>query len=404
MAPLKILLANQTFHPDVVATAQYLADFAEALAARGHHVTALAARRGYVPPHPVYPARETWRGVDILRVWPYSFRRSARWARVLDALCLNAAFALKLLSLRGFDRIVVLTSPPLVAVGAAAAARLHGSRLAYWTMDINPDEAVAAGWIRPGGPAEMALAAALRFVLRRSDRIVALDRFMKARLEAKGAPAGRIEVVPPWSGAEAAPAGVEGANPFRRAHGLEGRFVVMYSGNHSVCHPLDTLLEAARLLKEDPSVLFLFVGGGERVRDVLGFRERYGLANIRHLPYVPRDELRHSLTAADVHAVVMGEPFVGIVHPSKIYGIFGTGRPFLYIGPEESAIGEMIRKGAAGWRAAHGDAAACVSAILAAREAEPAARAAWREKNLAMAVRYSRTALCERLVRVVESC
>jgi hypothetical protein len=36
-----------------------------------------------------------------------------------------------------------------------------------------------------------------------------------------------------------------GREAFRKTHGLEGKFVVMYSGNHSPCHPLDTLLDAA---------------------------------------------------------------------------------------------------------------------------------------------------------------
>src|SRR5439155_2433474 len=55
---------------------------------------------------------------------------------------------------------------------------------------------------------------------------------------------------------------------------LDDKFVVMYSGNHSPCHPLDTLLEAARRLEKERDIVFCFVGGGsewakikERQRD-----------------------------------------------------------------------------------------------------------------------------------------
>src|SRR2546421_8015410 len=43
---------------------------------------------------------------------------------------------------------------------------------------------------------------------------------------------------------------------FRAEHGLTGKFVVMYSGNHSPCHPLDTLLAAAERLKGRGDIAF----------------------------------------------------------------------------------------------------------------------------------------------------
>ena len=53
------------------------------------------------------------------------------------------------------------------------------------------------------------------------------------------------------------------------------------------------------------------------------------------------DMLAASLSAADLHAVVMGEEFVGIVHPCKLYNVLTIGSPFLYIGPTPSHISEI---------------------------------------------------------------
>ena len=39
-------------------------------------------------------------------------------------------------------------------------------------------------------------------------------------------------------------------NLFRRQEGLEGKFVLMYSGNMSPAHPLDTILEASLCFAE----------------------------------------------------------------------------------------------------------------------------------------------------------
>ncbi len=180
----------------------------------------------------------------------------------------------------------------------------------------------------------------LKFSLRKSDHVVALDRFMAARLEAKGAPASKVSVVPLWPHAVISH-DPRGAAEFRRRHGLDGKFVVMYSGNHSPCHPLATLLEAAARLRDHAEIAFCFVGGGSEMQTVRQFSEQERLRNILVLPYQPWEGLSASLSAADLHAVVMGDPFTGIVHPSKIYNIRQVGAPVLYIGPASGPIADL---------------------------------------------------------------
>ena len=65
-------------------------------------------------------------------------------------------------------------------------------------------------------------------------------------------------------------------------------------------------------------------------------------ANIQCLPYQPLDQLAGSLSAADLHVVVMGDAFVGLVHPCKIYNILSVAAPVLYIGPRPSHLSEML--------------------------------------------------------------
>ena len=56
---------------------------------------------------------------------------------------------------------------------------------------------------------------------------------------------------------------------------------------------------------------------------------------------------------------MMGDPFVGIVHPCKIYNIRTLGIPHLYIGPALSHIAEMNPT----LSARHGDVAAVMHQI-----------------------------------------
>ena len=98
-----------------------------------------------------------------------------------------------------------------------------------------------------------------RFSFRRADKIIALDRFMRDRITAKGIAPEKIAVIPPWSQDADVRFDAAGREQFRVAHGLQDKFVVMYSGNHSPVHPLDTLMQAADILKDDASIAFCFI-------------------------------------------------------------------------------------------------------------------------------------------------
>jgi glycosyltransferase involved in cell wall biosynthesis len=337
---LKILLINQTFYPDVASTAQHLADLALGLVERGHKVTVVASRRAYDHPETQFPKQETWRGIRILRVASTSFGKGARWRRAADFASFSALCSLRLALLPRQDVVVALTSPPLISFLGAWLAKLRRSRFFYWVMDFNPDEAIAAGWLSEGSMAARLLDAMSRFSLRRAAKVIALDRFMRDRIVAKGIAPGKIAVLPPWSHDSEVHYDPEGREQFRKAHGLEDKFVVMYSGNHSPCHPLDTLLAAARKLADDPAVVFCFVGGGSEFRKIQ--ESHPPLKNILCLPYQPLSRLSGSLSAADLHVVVMGDAFVGLVHPCKIYNILSVAAPVLYIGPRPSHISELL--------------------------------------------------------------
>lgn len=341
---MKILLLNQTFHPDVVATALYLSDLAQGLREKGHEVAVIAGSRAYDNLEKRFPARENWNGIEIYRIPSTGFGKGAKWRRAIDFASFMVMCGFKLLTIPRFDAVVSLTSPPLISVFGAAAAKLRGAKFYYWVMDLNPDEAIAAGWLRAKSFPARVLEALSRFSFRNSEKIFALDRFMRDRIRAKEIPEDRIEVIPPWSLDDEVSFDPEGRDLFREKHGLTDKYVIMYSGNHSPCHPLDSVVDAAVKLKEDTRFVFFFVGGGSEHKKIARRIEDEGLRNVRCLPYQPMEKLAGSLSAADLHVVVMGEPFVGMIHPCKIYNILSISAPFLFIGPEASHVGDLIAK------------------------------------------------------------
>ncbi|HSL53876.1 MAG TPA: glycosyltransferase family 4 protein [Pyrinomonadaceae bacterium] len=372
---LKVLLLNQCFYPDVVSTAQHLTDLATALSARGHEVTVVTSDRGYDDPTTRFKRRECWNDIDIIRIPSLSFGKQGRWRRAFNFASFLLVCSLRLLILRRFDVVVALTSPPLISFLGALFVKLKGGSFCFWVMDLNPDEAIAAGWLDEKSLTSRVLQRMLNYSFNIAARTVVLDRFMKERVGAKGIDPARIAIVPPWSHDDHVQYSAAGSEKFRRRHGLLEKFVVMYSGNHSPCHPLDTLLDAAHALKDRSELVFCFIGGGSEQVKVREAAAKHGLMNVRCLPYQPLNELASSLSAADLHVVVMGNEFVGIVHPCKVYNIMSIGAPTLYIGPTPSHVTDIAsQQQGRFFLTNHGDVDGVVKAVLDAtqrRERQP---------------------------------
>ena len=362
---MNVAILNQAFYPDVVSTAQHASDLARGLTQAGHEVTVICNSRGYDDPKLRFPNQETWNRVKIVRVRSTGFGKSSKWRRAADFGTFMASCAFRLWSLPQFDVVVAMTSPPLISFIATLAVPGRARSLVFWSMDLNPDEAIAAGWLQENSLIARLLSRMLSHSLQRADRIVALDRFMKARIEAKGIPAEKVLLVPPWSHDDHVRFDPGGREEFRAIYKLSRRFVVMYSGNHSPCHPLETLLQAAERLADHEDVAFCFIGGGSEFRKVQERARDRGMRNVLCLPYQPIEKLSASLSAADLHVVVMGNKYVGIVHPCKIYNVLAANRAFLYIGPTESHVRDIIRQaGPEAYISAHGDVDGVVANIL----------------------------------------
>jgi len=287
---------------------------------------------------------------------------------------------------------------------AVCYARLRGCRFVYWVMDLNPDEAIAAGWLKEGSPAARVFQWMSVFSFKHADKVVVLDRFMRDRVLSKGIPAEKLVVLPPWSHDDAVRFDAHGREQFRAAHGLDGKFVVMYSGNHSPCHPLRTLLEAASELASDERLAFCFVGGGSEFATVQDFAAKHSLRNVICLPYQPLDALAGSLSAADLHVVVMGDPFVGTIHPCKLYNILSVEAPFIYFGPEQSHIADIVRdmdSPDTASRVAHGDVEGALRTIRAAAARQERGAP---EVYSRVAAGFSQGQLLPQMIAVLETC
>ena len=399
-----LLIISQVYAPDPAAVGQHMTDVAEEMTRRGWRVIVYTSARGYDDSSQRYPSRERRNGVDVRRLPLSSFGKRSIAIRLLaQSLFMLQATLLGLLT-RRLGLVLVSTSPPFAGMGGSLVSIVRRAPLVWWVMDLNPDQMIAAGKMWSRSLAARCFDWMNRVTLARSHSVIVLDRYMSERVLVKRDVGEKLHVVPPWAPEEAGRKQSTQPNAFRARHNLNDSFVVMYSGNHALQHPLDTLLAAAEQMQGDKSVRFVFVGGGAG-KAIVEQRIAAGASNLMSLPFQPLEAVGDSLSAADLHVVSMGDEVVGIVHPCKIYGAMAIGRPILFFGPRRSHVGDILAGGEFGKVIAHGDVIAAVAAIQEFRSmgSESLAQAG---QLAAQAVdqSFSRSDLLARVCNIVSGC
>jgi glycosyltransferase involved in cell wall biosynthesis len=360
---VRVVFVNRYFHPDHSATSQMLSDLAFALAAEGHAIHVVTSRLRYDDPAAALPKRETVRGVQVLRVYSSRFGRARLAGRLIDYLSFYPAVFFALLGLlRPGDLAVAKTDPPLLSLPVWLAARLRGAALVNWLQDLFPEAAAALGIRAAQGPAGRLLAGLRDFTLRQAAANVTPGRRMAEDLSKRGIP--RVETLPNWADGEAIRPLAADANPLRAEWGLEGRCVAAYSGNLGRAHESATWLAAAEILRGEPGIAFLFIGGGHGYGLLREEAARRGLDNILFKPYQPRERLGLSLTLPDVHLISLLPELEGLIVPSKFYGALAAGRPVAFVGAEDGELAREIARHGCGARFAPGEAQALAGFLL----------------------------------------
>jgi len=398
-----LVIMTQVYLPDPAAVGQHIADAAERMVNRGWRVIVYTSRRGYDDPTRIFPRTETREGVEIRRLPLSSFGKASIPIRLVAQAMFLAQATLRALWARRISAVLVSTSPPFAGVGGWLLSKVRRARLIWWVMDVNPDQMITSGRLSPTSIVARVFDAMNRLTLRAADGIIVLDRFMCERMLAKLSVPQKVSVVGPWAHEDRLEMVSHADNPFRRQHGLEGKFVVMYSGNHGFSTPLATLLEAAKRLAALPDLVFMFIGGGVIKKEIDAMVEREHPANIVSLPYQPIESIRYSLSAADVHAVSIANEGVGVIHPCKIYGAMAVGRPILALGPRLSHAGELVEREQIGWACEHGDVDALVATLRRLLELpRPALDAMGSRAKAALSERYSRQSSLDAVCDLIE--
>ena len=358
MSKKKLLIYAHYYTPDVASTGQILQDQAEGMRDT-FDVTVICTVPSYTGKiADKYKRRRLYKeeinGVKVIRVPVPEFTKSSKKSRIknLIAYFLGARKATKIVGKQDF--VFTISQPPIMGgmLGVYGKKKLN-AKMIYCIQDFNPEQIIATGYVKTG----MVLKAALwmdKRSCRKSDLVITVGRDLVETLKNrfKGQVVPRYTMINNWiNEKEIYPleSENESVEAFKRQYGLDGRFIIMYSGNIGLYYDLEGLIRVIEQFKgvktpDGREVIFAFVGAGSVLDKLVLYKKEHELDNVVFIPYQEKEKLIYSLNAADVHWCVNAKGIKGVSCPSKFYGIAGVGKPVLGVLEKGSEIEMLINE------------------------------------------------------------
>lgn len=362
---MNILFLNRSFYPDIEATGQFLTELCEDLAQKGHEITVIAGRSYLVNngSSPVFLKREKYKSIDVLRTAGTALPKKFLLFRIINLssyflLAFIAGFFLK----KKPNIVIAQTDPPVLGLLGIFYSRLYKAKYIYYCQDIYPEVGIITG--RLTNPILNFFLKVINMIsFKLADEVICIGDDMKNALVKKSVDKDKIFVVHNWADLSNLDFVESNKNPFREKYKLTNIFTIMYSGNIGFTQGLEKLVEVAKHFRNNNRIKFMILGDGAEKSNLQRKVLKLGLLNVEFLPYQERDELRFSLSAADVHLVSIQKGLAGIIVPSKVYSILACSKPFIGWADEESDISNIARTFNCGVTVSPGDVQGMIKAV-----------------------------------------
>jgi len=333
---MRILFLTHYYPPEVNAPASRTSEHCRIWASAGHHVTVITP----APSHPrglIYPGfsnrlfqTETIDGVEVVRVWTYLAANEGFAKRTLNYVSFMI-FALLAVPRLGRPDVIVTTSPQFFCGLAGLVAKWMRRR--PWVLEVRdlwPESIVTVGAMRKG-VLSRTLEALEGFAYRNADHIVSVTDSFVSHIALRCQGADKISVVKNGvdltlfqRNADADPDAV------KARFGLAGRFIAAYVGTHGMAHGLDTIIDAALLLRHDPRFGFLMVGDGAEQSRLAERARTLALENLRIVGQRPKSDMPGIWAATDASLILLrrSDTFTKVL-PSKMFEAMAMGCPII---------------------------------------------------------------------------
>ncbi|MDB9372742.1 glycosyltransferase family 4 protein [Nodularia sphaerocarpa] len=345
---MHILIYSYNYYPEPIGIAPLMTELAEGLVEQGHQVRVITGMPNY-PQRQIYDEyqgkwylTEEKNGVTIQR----SYLRIKSKPNLLDRLLLELSFIFTSLpqALKGQrPDVILLTVPPLlVSLPASLLSWLYNCPVVLNVQDILPEAASCIGLIKSKWMMR-SLTFLEKFAYRNAQTISIISEGFRENLVNKGVPNKKIVCIPNWVNINFICPLANKNSSWRLEHQLDGKFVVLYSGNIALTQGLETVVETAVRLRHIKEIVFVIVGESKALKRLQKYCLTCGADNVLLLPLQPREKLPQMLASADIGLIVQKHNVISFNMPSKIPLLLASGSPIVGSVPKNGTAAEVIQ-------------------------------------------------------------
>jgi glycosyltransferase involved in cell wall biosynthesis len=337
-----ITIFTQYFYPHHGATSQLMTDLAKGLSQHGYTVNIFTETQSKET------TPESFSKININRTFSPVKSSTSIFSKIISSIFfLLGAVGYVMFNLSGNTPLLIASNPPYAGILGILFNIVSRGKYYFLLQDIFPESAAMSGIMKQNSILYKFFSKIIYLTYKYSEYIIVLSTSMQEFLEKKYPDLKpKIKVIENWA-IEDIPVVSKPENNFAQQHELDEIFTVLYSGNLGRLHDIETITEAAKILKDEP-IKFVFIGDGAKTKIVNQAIENYQLQNILLLPYQPRELLPLSLTACDISLVSLIPGAESIVAPSKLYGMLAAGRGIISISVPNSYIDKLLTNSGCG--------------------------------------------------------
>ena len=271
------------------------------------------------------------------------YQRRSSFTRIVSWLIFSAHYFLYLIFSKRPSKVLVVTNPPLAPVITFWVTRFKKIPYFILVYDLYPEALFQAGFTKSSNMIYRRWQKINNKIFIAAEKIFTLSESMKKAV-AVYIPASekKIKVIFNWVDSSYIEPMARESNPFVKEFNLNGKFVILYSGNMGLTHDLESVLDAATSLHDNPSVIFVFIGEGGKRQKLIDMKRDRNLANVLFLPYQTADFFPFAMASADIGIVTLGHGAEGISVPSKTYVTMAAGLCLLTIAPLDSELTRLV--------------------------------------------------------------
>ena len=358
-----ILFLCQFFYPEHNSSATLPFDTAKYLASHGFLVDGMAGYPKEYSDEKDLPLEEVVDQVGIKRIRYIQMNRAKPIGRLVNYFSFTFSAWLKRSYLRNYKAVIVYSNPPVLPVIPLGVKKKYGIKMVYVAYDVYPEVAYASHSLTPGSMISKVMNRINARLYSMVDCVVALTDEMKEFLLANRPELSRDRVV---TIANWAHEGVSLPNKLMYdCFGCrDGQFIVSYFGNLGICQDVETMIDAAGLLKDEDRVRFLIAGHGNKWDRVENRIRTEGLENVKLFGFLTGEDFQQAVAISSCFIVSLEKGLMGTCAPSKYYSYLQGGKPVIVVAEKDSYLIEETEREGIGHGVELGDAAALRDAVI----------------------------------------